>query len=57
MTDFDFNDRLIREMVDRNHAPTEVWDMGGRLVSCHCAECGNPWPCPTRQALREWVNQ
>jgi len=47
------DDPQVREMADRNHRPAEVWTMAGLLVSLHCDECGQPWPCATRQALKE----
>jgi hypothetical protein len=50
-TALDLTDPLVRAMADRHHQPTEVWNVGGSLVSVHCEQCGHSWPCETRQAL------
>jgi hypothetical protein len=49
--ELDLSDPRVRDMAARNHQPTEVWTLGGDLISLHCEQCGHPWPCPTRQAL------
>lgn len=58
---FDFNDPEIRDMVQDNHVPEEVWRHAGnrindylQLVEVRCAKCQALWPCPTIVALRIW---
>lgn len=53
MTPLDLSDKYVRAMAERNHTPAEIWTVGGDLISLHCDQCGNSWPCPTRQALDE----
>lgn len=53
----DLSDPLVRAMVDRNHTPEEMWTMGGELSSVSCSLCYQVWPCPSRQALREYLRQ
>ena len=50
--ELDLNDPMIRDMADRNHTPDEMWTVGGDLLSTHCSQCGQGWPCSTRRALR-----
>jgi len=50
--ELDLTDRMVRAMADRNHTPRERWTVGGTLIFVGCDECGKPWPCPTREALR-----
>ena len=52
MTEFDWGDPAIRDMVEHNHQPTEVWTAGGELAAVFCRECGHAWPCPTVETLR-----
>jgi hypothetical protein len=47
------NDARVRAMADHDHVPGETWNMGGNLVSLHCAACVQAWPCATRLALDE----
>lgn len=51
MADLDLSDPRLREMADRNHQPSEVWSIGGDLLSVHCDCCHRSWPCPTRRRL------
>lgn len=51
----DLSDPRVRDMAARNHTPTEVWALGGDLISLHCDQCGHSWPCPTRQALDDLI--
>jgi hypothetical protein len=51
----DLSDRLVLEMAERDHVPEELWAKGdglSRLLSVTCEECGQPWPCETRQVIR-----
>lgn len=61
MTDYDFSDPLIREMVAEHHKPKEVIAIkGSGVVSMHsivCRQCGQPWPCPARTALLTWSRE
>lgn len=54
----DFTEPAIRDMVARNHTPTEQWlrSAGGAatLSSVSCDQCYEPWPCATLLALRNW---
>jgi hypothetical protein len=47
----DLSDPLVRKMAERHHEPAEMWSMGGSLISLHCDECHQSWPCETRRAL------
>jgi hypothetical protein len=53
VAELDWSDRLVQDMVDRNHVPREQWEFG-KLVSVLCAECGASWPCDPREQLREF---
>jgi len=54
VTELDLTDPEVREMADRNHTPDEMWSTQGVLISVHCDTCGQPWPCETRKALRDY---
>lgn len=52
MTDvLDLSDPHVRAMADLNHRPDEAWSNAGRLIAVSCKQCGQAWPCATRQAL------
>lgn len=48
----DVTDPEIRQMVEFNHEPRELWTLGGDLLGVICRTCGHRWPCPTIVALR-----
>jgi len=52
----DLEDKLVREMAERNHRPEEIWlrtNGGSDFMGTRCEECHKEWPCETRQALRD----
>jgi hypothetical protein len=51
--DLDLTDLLVFAMASRNHMPREQWTGGGQLLDVTCDQCGNRWPCPTRQKLSQ----
>lgn len=53
---YDFTDPLIRQMVDKEHVPTEFGFhfAPGAPVEVNCLRCGQVWPCEARQALRQY---
>lgn len=53
MSELDLTDPYVRDMADLSHRPEQIWSLGGKLLSVHCDECGNNWPCPTRVRLDE----
>lgn len=58
MARYDFNEEVIRRMVERNHTPEEYWTRTGSgtslLGSIDCEKCGEVWPCSSIMKLREW---
>lgn len=55
MTDYDFTDPAIRDMVAK-HRPVEMWspNTGLLLRGPYCEECGDDWVCAPAHALRGW---
>jgi hypothetical protein len=57
VTSPDLNDSDVRALLDRNHTPEEITvrrvDDTVATVIIACEKCGEPYPCPTRLALRE----
>ena len=52
----DLTDRLVYEMADNNHIPTEIRahrGYAGFTTRVECEFCGEPWPCQTRDAIRK----
>lgn len=52
---YNWEDPQIREMVERNHVPGEVWYHsagGSQLTGIFCEECNQDWPCSTVLALK-----
>jgi len=47
----DVSDPMVRRMAEDHHEPAELWSMSGNLMSVHCRECYQDWPCETRRAL------
>lgn len=51
---YDFSDPMISTMVERNHAPYEIWSSRGVFMGVFCDYCHNNWPCPARAALVDY---
>ncbi len=43
----------VRDMVQRNHVPTEFWDVRGNLEGVTCVMCSQSWPCMTQVRLAD----
>ena len=67
--DVDFDDPLVRGLIEKNHAPEESWNHYSVRNLAHevvhetnqpgephifCTFCHQKWPCETRQALLAW---
>lgn len=51
----DMTDPDIREMVERNHGPWELWDdkkKPSEFMAVICTICHQEWPCPSIKAAR-----
>lgn len=61
MSDYDFTDPLIREMVDEHHKPKEVISVRNdgvvTALSVVCRQCGQKWPCSARQELNKHLDK
>lgn len=62
MTRYNFDDPLIRTMVDFDHTPEEkfvaITTAGqARSNGIRCRTCHEPWPCAARRAYRRWVKR
>lgn len=61
MSDYDFTDPLIREMVAEHHKPKEIISLtNAGVVQRHqivCRQCGQTWPCGTRKAFKTWQEE
>jgi hypothetical protein len=57
MPDYEFSEKLIREMVVTNHRPIEVRDTFSAPTAVRCGQCHEHWPCPTLRAMREWEDE
>lgn len=63
MTSPDLSDRDVLELLDRNHKPEEIVAVDGHEAlrgrhvvtetKIRCKQCHQPYPCPTRQAIKE----
>lgn len=47
----DLSDPEIWQMAYRHHVPGETWTASGHLIGVFCEQCGQDWPCGTKQAL------
>lgn len=59
VSEYNFSDPLIGEMVHRDHFPRELYheieESKKRLmIAIHCNCCGNSWPCSAIIRVREW---
>ena len=69
MDDIDFDDLLVRRLIEKNHVPEESWNRYSIKNLAHevvtetngpgdphifCAFCHQAWPCEIRQALLSW---
>lgn len=67
--DVDFDDPLVRGLIEKNHVPEEGWNHYSVRNLAHevvhetnqpgephifCTFCHQAWPCEIRQALRTW---
>ena len=55
---YDWSERQVRRLVDRNHVPEEQVDYGPEsavVARVLCAECHQNWPCDILNALRAWT--
>jgi hypothetical protein len=52
VTEYDFTEEAIRDMVELNHRPVEM--MYTRQATVECDQCHESWPCPALLSLREW---
>lgn len=58
LPELDLSDPLIYRMVRENHRPEEIWHPTGNgpeavLGKVVCRIDRMPWPCPTRQGIRD----
>lgn len=54
---YDFDDPLIRDMVEGCHLPTEVVIQSGtgtQVTDVMCEKDHQPWPCEAISGLRQW---
>lgn len=65
MTSPDLSDKDVLDLLDRNHKPEEHVTIDGRRMNLsgeirvaetqvRCMKCHQPYPCPTRQAIKEY---
>lgn len=53
-SEFNLEDEDIRDMIENNHIPQDLWATDSKFIGVFCNRCHYNWPCPTITSLRAW---